>query len=94
MGAKISFDFLFFSDIVGIVMNSYASVVENAIKIESPYEMDGEHWFKVSCPGGWDEVQKLSKKVLRYENRNYVWTGWNSDKNESYFKSSGQFAKF
>ena len=34
---------------------------------------------------GWDEVKKLTKKVLLYDGRKFVFTGWNSDRNEIYF---------
>ncbi|RTL00393.1 MAG: hypothetical protein EKK57_07270 [Proteobacteria bacterium] len=34
---------------------------------------------------GWDEVSKLSKKVLTFQGRDFAFTGWNSDRNEIYF---------
>jgi hypothetical protein len=39
----------------------------------------------IECPNGWDDVKKLSRKVLAYEGRNFTYTGWNSDRNECYF---------
>ena len=74
-------------------MNSYASVVENAIPVEHT-ECDGTHWLKIQCPGGWDEVKKYTKKILKFENRTYAWRSWNSDYNYCTFRESGQFAKF
>lgn len=34
---------------------------------------------------GWDEVKKLTKKVLKFEGRDFVFSGWNSDSNLCYF---------
>lgn len=34
---------------------------------------------------GWDEVKKLSKKVLTFDGRDFVFSAWDSDKNEIYF---------
>ena len=34
---------------------------------------------------GWDEVKKLSKKVLTFDGRDFIFSGWNSDRNEIYF---------
>jgi hypothetical protein len=39
----------------------------------------------VRCPAGWDDVKKISNKVLTYDNRKFTFTGWNSDRNEAYF---------
>ena len=33
----------------------------------------------------WNEVKKLVKKVLVYDNKKFTFTGWCSDKNECYF---------
>lgn len=40
----------------------------------------------VDCPGGWEDVQKLTKLVLEYKGKFFVWSGWNSDRNVSFFK--------
>lgn len=34
---------------------------------------------------GWDDVQKLTNKVLTYEGRDFTFSGWNSDQNKCYF---------
>lgn len=34
---------------------------------------------------GWDEVKKLTKKVLKFEGKDFVFSGWNSDSNLCYF---------
>lgn len=47
----------------------------------------------VDCPNGWDDVKKLTKKVLQYDGKTFVWSGWNSDRNVSFFKvDSRKFA--
>lgn len=47
----------------------------------------------VSVPNGWDDVSKLTSKVLEFEGRHYGFTGWNSDRNEAYFKSNVAVAR-
>jgi hypothetical protein len=39
-------------------------------------------YLTIQCPNGWDDVEKLTNKVLTYENRKFTFTGWNSDRNE------------
>jgi hypothetical protein len=34
---------------------------------------------------GWDEVKKLTKKVLTYDGRKFVFSCWNSDRMEIVF---------
>jgi hypothetical protein len=34
---------------------------------------------------GWDEVKKLTKKVLKFDGKDFVFSGWNSDSNHCYF---------
>jgi hypothetical protein len=33
----------------------------------------------------WRQVEKVSKKVLTYNERKFTFTGWNSDRNEAFF---------
>ena len=42
-------------------------------------------YLEVDCPNGWDDVKKLTAKVLLFDGRRFAWTGWNSDRNVSYF---------
>jgi diphthamide synthase subunit DPH2 len=39
----------------------------------------------VACPEGWDDVKKICKKVLTFEERKFTFSGWNSDRNEAFF---------
>lgn len=47
----------------------------------------------VSVPNGWEDVSPLVGRVLEFEGRNYGFTGWNSDRNEAYFKSAVSVAR-
>lgn len=42
-------------------------------------------YLTVDCPEGWDNVKKLTRKVLLFDGRRFTFTGWNSDRNEAYF---------
>ena len=46
----------------------------------------------IDVPNGWDDVAKLSKKVLRYKGNAFVFTGWNSDDLKCYFVRSNEVA--
>lgn len=39
----------------------------------------------IRVPNGWDDVKGLTDKVLTYDNRDFTFSGWDSDKNECYF---------
>ena len=39
----------------------------------------------IDVPNGWEDVKTLSTKVLEYQGREFVFTGWNSDHNHCYF---------
>lgn len=70
-----------------------ATVLPNAIPVRpSTREDDGSKWLVVSCPNGWDDVKKLTKKVLVYEGETYIWMSWNSDTNVANFKQSNTVA--
>jgi len=34
---------------------------------------------QIAVPNGWDDVRKLTGKVLVFEGRRFTFTGWNSD---------------
>lgn len=46
----------------------------------------------IDVPNGWDDVKKLSKKVLTYKGKKFVFTGWNSDDLKCYFVRSEEIA--
>ena len=45
----------------------------------------GRDFLEINVPEGWDDVKKLSKKVLKYNGRSFTFTGWNSDRLVCYF---------
>lgn len=65
-------------------MNATISKNEVAVTFSSRPEI-GRDYLTISCPNGWDDVQKLTNKVLTYDNRKFTYTGWNSDRNECFF---------
>ena len=46
----------------------------------------------IDVPNGWDDVAKLTKKVLTYDGKKFVFTGWNSDDLKCYFVRSNEVA--
>lgn len=45
----------------------------------------GRDFLSIEVPNGWDDVKKLTKKVLTYEGRAFTFTGWNSDSLQCFF---------
>ena len=42
-------------------------------------------FLSLSVPNGWDDVKKICKRVLTYDGRKFIFSGWNSDRNECFF---------
>ena len=51
-----------------------------------PVRYDEEHDHITIDVNGYDDIKRVSKLVLRYGDRLYTYTGWNSDRNEAYFR--------
>lgn len=47
----------------------------------------------VPVPNGWDDVKPLVGRVMEYLGRAYSFSGWNSDRNEAYFKLDNATAR-
>lgn len=63
-----------------------ATIAKNEIPVRHDIRQDVDREFlTISVPNGWDDVKQLTKKVLLFENRRFVFSGWNSDTNECYF---------
>jgi hypothetical protein len=63
-----------------------ATVSPNEIKVRHSVRTDvGREFLTIDVPNGWDDVKKITHKVLTYEGRKFVFTGWNSDRNECFF---------
>lgn len=39
----------------------------------------------LSVPNGWDDVKRLTGRVITFAGRTYAFTGWNSDHLHAYF---------
>ena len=60
--------------------------VANKIKVEySAVPGDNREFLTFSVPNGWDDVKRLTNRVLTYNNKDFTFSGWNSDRNECYF---------
>jgi hypothetical protein len=70
-------------------MNATISKNEVAVVYSS---RDGIEYLTIDIPNGWDDVAKLTKKVLRYDGKPFVFTGWNSDTLKCYFVRSDEVA--
>lgn len=70
-------------------MNATISKNEIAVVYSS---RDGIEYLTIDIPNGWDDVAKLTKKVLRYDGKPFVFTGWNSDTLKCYFVRSDEVA--
>ena len=68
-----------------ISKNEIAVVYSNRREINREY-------LTIDVPNGWDDVAKLTKKVLTYDGKKFVFTGWNSDDLKCYFVRSNEVA--
>ena len=68
-----------------------ATISKDEIKVEHSIRPDvGREFLSIDIEG-WDDVKKLTKKVLLFEGKKFTFTGWNSDDNKCYFaKPIGQ----
>lgn len=70
-----------------------ATVQEELIPVRHTIrEDDGSHWLQIDIPNGWDDVKRLTKKVLTYQGRNYTYMSWNSDRLTASFKENNEVA--
>jgi hypothetical protein len=72
-------------------MNAVVSKNEVAV-VYSNRQYVGREYLTIDVPNGWDDVAKLTKKVLRYDGKAFVFTGWNSDTLKCYFVRSNEVA--
>jgi hypothetical protein len=70
-----------------------AKIANNLIPVIPTHRPEFGHYLTVSVPNGWADVKKVCKKVLQFEGRNYSFTGWNSDRNDCYFRETLNVAK-
>jgi len=66
-----------------------AQILPNEVAVRHSVRPDVDREFlTIDCHNGWDDVKKLTKKVLTFEGRKFTFTGWNSDSCECYFARS------
>ena len=64
-----------------------ASFATNKIAVRHNMRRDvNREFLTFYVPNGWDDVKKLTNKVITFENKDFAFTGWNSDTNKAYFK--------
>ena len=66
-------------------MTTNATILNNKIAVTHSHRPDVGRDYLLITVKDWDDVKKLTTKVLSYEGHEYVYTGWNSDRNECYF---------
>lgn len=72
-----------------MVLNMKATILHNEISVVYSYRPDvAREFLTIDVPNGWDDVKKLTKKVLTYDGRKFTFTGWNSDDLKCYFARS------
>ena len=65
---------------------STATISKNEIAVVySDRPEINREFLTIDVPNGWDDVSKLTKKVLNYKGKKFVFTGWNSDSLKCYF---------
>lgn len=63
-----------------------AAILPNEVPVSHSVCPDvNREFLTISCPDGWSDVKKLTKKVLTFDGRKFTFTGWNSDRNECFF---------
>ena len=72
-------------------MKATVSQNEIAVVYSNRAEINRE-FLTIDVPNGWDDVAKLTKKVLRYDGKTFVFTGWNSDSLKCFFVRSNEIA--
>ena len=66
-----------------------ATILPNEVPVSYSHRPDvAREFLSVDVPNGWDDVKKISKKVLTYDGRKFTFTGWNSDTLKCYFVRS------
>lgn len=67
-------------------METTATIAKNKIAVRHSTRPElNREYLNIDCPNGWDDVKKLTRKVLTYGGKDFTFTGWNSDRNECYF---------
>ena len=67
-------------------MKNTAQILPDEVKVRHTFVTDIDREFlTLDVPNGWEDVDKVRGKVLEFDGRRFVFTGWNSDRNEAFF---------
>ena len=66
--------------------NLIAKIAKDEIPVTYSVSRDVNLEFLRIQTEGWDEVKKLTKKVLLFEGRRFTRSGWYSNTNEAFFR--------
>jgi len=67
-------------------MNAIATQNPNLLPVHRYEEIEGQRWLEIQV-SGWDDVEKHTKDILVFKDREYGWSCWNSDRMVSVFRS-------
>lgn len=63
-------------------MNNLAKILKDEIAVRYSERPDvNRDFLQFDVPNGWDDVKKMTNKVLEYNGRKFTFTCWNSDHN-------------
>ena len=63
-----------------------ASILKNEIEVRHSIRPEvGREFITFDIPNGWDDVKKICKKILIYDNKKFAFSCWNSDHNYCVF---------
>jgi hypothetical protein len=68
-----------------LLLMSIATISPNEIPVRHSERPDVGRAFIAFDITGWADVEKVCKKVLIYKEQRYVFSAWNSDRNECIF---------
>lgn len=65
-------------------MNAAVLANEVPVKYDERPEVNRD-FLTIDVPNGWNDVKRISKKVLLFDRRRFTFSGWNSDSLKCYF---------
>jgi len=67
-------------------MTMKATICPNEFSVEHSIRPDvGREFITFDVPNGWDDVKKITKKILIYDGKKFRFSCWNSDHNYCVF---------
>ena len=69
-----------------------ATIETNLIPISRVIQDGWGTHLTIDVPNGWDDCKKLTKKILSFDGKKFCWVGWDSDRNECFFRETTNVA--